>query len=241
MVGNYRSISLLNNVSKVMERLVFNHVYPVIEPFISNAQHGFIHKRSTTSNLLDMYGEVGATLDQGGQTDVIFLDLSKAFDSVPHNLLIHKLRSFGFKGNLLNWIQNYLSDRHQSVIIDGKESDSLPVTSGVPQGSMLGPLFFVFYINDLPNVCNSWVSLYADDAKVFRKIHRWLYVITKCLDSLLACSHKWKMKFNPAKCNVLSISRKSHVPNFQYCLDNNFLQHTDKIVDLGVIIDSKLC
>ena len=102
MVENYRPISLLNNASKVMERLVFNDVYSVIEPCISHAQHGFIHKRSTTSNLLDKYGEVCATLDQGGQTDVIFLDFSKAFDSVPHNLLIHKLRSFGFNGNLLN-------------------------------------------------------------------------------------------------------------------------------------------
>ena len=117
-----------------------------------------------------MYGEVGATLDQGGQTDVIFLDFSEAFDSAPRNLLIYKLRSFGFNGNLLSWIQNYLSDRHQSVIIDGKESDSLPVTSGVPQGSILGPLFFVLYIDDLPNVCSSKVSLYADDAEVFRKI-----------------------------------------------------------------------
>ena len=172
MVENYRPISLLNNVSKVMERIVFNHVYPVIEPCISHAQHGFIHRRSTTSNLLDMYGEVGATLDRGGQTDVIFLDFSKAFDSVPHNLLIHKLRSFGFNGNLLNWLQNYLFDRHQSIIIDGKESNSLPVTSGVLQGSILGPLFFVLYINDLPNVCNSKVSLYADDAKVFKKLNQ---------------------------------------------------------------------
>ena len=242
MVENYRPISLLNNVSEVMERLVFNHVYPVIESCISHAQHRFMHKRSTTSNLLDMCGEVGATLDQGGQTDVIFLDFSKAFDSVLHNLLIHKPRSFGFNGNLLNWIQNYLSDRHQSVIINGKESDSLPVTSGVPQGSILDPLFFVLYINDLPNVCSSKVSLYADDARVFRKIKSIndCILLQKDLDSLLAWSHKWKMKFNPAKCNVISISRKSHVPNFQYCLDNNFLQHTDKIVDLGVIIDSKL-
>ena len=114
-VENYRPISLLNNVSKVMERLVFNHAYPVIEPCISHAQHGFIHKRSTTSNLLDMYGEVGATRDQEGQTNAIFLDFSKAFDSVPHNLLIHKLRSFEFNGNLVNWIQNDLSDKYQSI------------------------------------------------------------------------------------------------------------------------------
>ena len=106
-----------------------------------------------------MYGEVGAMLDQGGRTDVIFLDFSEAFDSVPHNLLIHKLRSFGSSGNLLNWIKNYLSDRHQSVFIDGKESDSLPVTSSVSQGSILGPLFFVLYFNDSPNVFNSKVSL----------------------------------------------------------------------------------
>ena len=118
-----------------------------------------------------MCGEVGAMLDQGGQTDVIFNKISKAFDSVPHNLLIHKLRSFGFNGNLQNWNQNYLSYIHQSVIIDGNESDSLSVTSGVPQGSILDPLFFVLYINDLPKVCNFKVSLYANDAKVYRKIN----------------------------------------------------------------------
>ena len=179
-------------------------------------------------------------LIKGGKQ--IFLDFSEAFDSVPHNLLIHKLRSFGFNGNLLNWTQNYLSDRHKSVIIDSKESDSLPVTSGVPQGSILGPLFFVLYISYLPNVCSSKVSLYADDVKVFRKIKSIddCILLQKDLASLLAWSHKWKIKFNPAKCNVISIGRKSHVPNFQYCLDNIFLQHTDKIVDLGVIIDSKL-
>ena len=126
---------------------------------------------------------------------------------MPHNLLINKLRSFRFIGNLLNcFFLYYLSDIQQSVIIDGKESDSLPVTSGVPQGSILGPLIFVLYTNYLPNVRNPEVSLYADDAKVNRQIKSRddCVMLQKYLESLHGWSHKLKMKFSPVKCKVIS-------------------------------------
>ena len=160
----WKSISLLNGVSKIMERLVFNHVYPFVYPMINSAQHGFIKNISTTSQMLDMYSSIGKNLDAGVQTDIIFLDFSKAFDSVPHHLLLHNLQAFGFNSTFLNWLNHYLHGRSQSVIIEGKVSPSLPVKSGVPQGSIRGPLLFLLYMNDICEVCSSPISLLEDDA-----------------------------------------------------------------------------
>ena len=118
-----------------------------------------------------MYHSIGSSLDKGIQVDVAYLDFSKAFDSVPHNLLVHKLQMYGFNGNLLKWLKSYLDEREQRVIIEGQTSDWCKVTSGVPQGSILGPLLFNLYINDMPTVCrSSSIALFADDAKCFKTV-----------------------------------------------------------------------
>ena len=130
IANNYRPIYLLSVVSKIMERCVHEHVYSVVKPQIHTLQHGFVPKRSSARQMLKIYNDIGSVLDKGGQIDIVFLDFCKAFDSVSHSLLVHKLQMYGFSGKLLNWIENYLSGRKQRVLVEGKLSEWLPVTSG---------------------------------------------------------------------------------------------------------------
>ena len=125
-IENYRPVSLLSCVSKIMERCIFNHMYPIVEPSLSKAQHGFMRNKSCTTHLLDMYHAIGSVLDASGQTELIYLDFSKAFDSVNHKLLLHKLQSFGINGNLLSWFKSYLTTRIQRVVLEGHASGVTP-------------------------------------------------------------------------------------------------------------------
>ncbi|CAB4022590.1 Hypothetical predicted protein, partial [Paramuricea clavata] len=130
---NYRPISLLCTLSKVLERCVHNHSYQHLEPHIYQMQHGFIRGKSTTTQLLEVYHEILESVASGNEVDAIYLDFSKAFDKVPHHLLLRKLETLGIRGSLLSWFQSYLTDRQQRVVLHGVCSEWLPVTSGVPQ------------------------------------------------------------------------------------------------------------
>ena len=169
------------------------------------------------------------------------LDFAKAFDSVPHDLIVHKLKTFGFGSNLLQWIENYLQGRYQSVMIEGQVSSPLPVTSGVPQGSIIGPLLFVLYINDICDVCTSFMKLYADDAKLYRNIksRQGVLSLQNDLNALFLCSKIWRMNFNISKCKFMSICRKVKI-DFDYSIDNNILSRVTEFNDLGITITSKL-
>jgi hypothetical protein len=148
----FLNLEIINylQISKVMEICVHNQLFNHISSELYNYQHGFIKGKSTCTQLLQFSDDIGRTLNATGKTDVLYLDFAKAFDKVSHELLLYKLHSmYGIGGNLLRWFKSYLSDRYQRVLIDGSHSDWLPVTSGEPQGSILGQLLFLLYINDL--------------------------------------------------------------------------------------------
>ena len=243
---NYRPISLLCIISKVLERCIFNHCFPFFKSHIHNLQHGFIQGRSTVTQLLTVYHDMLDTLASGQEVDVIHLDFSKAFDKVSHNLLLNKLNGHGIGGPLLQWFDSYLSHRCQRVMLEGEFSDWLPVTSGVPQGSILGPLLFIIYANDMPDCLSgeSKLALFADDSKLFRSMSSRSSSATlqSDLNSLFQWSEDWKMSFNISKCQVLHMSRKrtpSHT-HTNYHLGGQDLQVAIATKDLGVTVSNNL-
>ena len=243
-VSNYRPISLLACVSKILERCMFNHLYPCVSPLLHHLQHGFMKKRSCTTQLLKVYHDIGKILDQGGQIDVIYLDYSKAFDCVSHRYLLYKLKHyFNFSDDLIRWFSAYLVGRSQTVLIDGFSSERKPVTSGVPQGSIIGPFLFLLFINDMPDcIKSSTAALFADDCKVFKSISS-----VQCCESLQSdlsamhgWSNKWQMSFNSSKCKVLTITRSRSPILFNYHLDGIILDRVGEFKDLGVTFNSNL-
>ena len=135
-------------------------------------QHGFREKRSCETQLIMLVDELAKNMQLGKQTDFILLHFSKAFDKVAHEKLLLKLDFYGIRGNTLNWIKDFLDNRNQSVLLNGSNSDSIPVSSGVPQGSVLGPILFLTYINDLPDQVRSRVRLFADDTAMYIALDR---------------------------------------------------------------------
>jgi hypothetical protein len=169
-ISNYQPISLLPIVSKVLERCIYDQLINHVSSELHNLQYGFLRGKSTTSQLLQVLHKLCESLDKRIQTDVLYLDFAKAFDRVDHQLLLKKLSDFGVCGNLLSWFQNYLTACHKKVTILGKTS-RIPVLSGVPQGSIFGPLLFLVYVNYLPEKSTtSSVALFADDTKCYHAI-----------------------------------------------------------------------
>ena len=171
--GNYRPVSLTSIVCKVMETLVRESLmsHMMEHNMLSDKQFGFIKGRSTVLQLLQVMDQWTAALDAGDAVDVIFCDFMKAFDKVPHGRLLDTLKSYGFRDPLLSWIRGFLSNRTQTVIVNGSTSKPHPVLSGIPQGSVLGPSLFIIYINSLPDtVSSSIMYLFADDTKMFKTV-----------------------------------------------------------------------
>ena len=170
---NYRPISLTSHVTKIFERVIRNRLVDYLENnnLISSTQHGFRKGRSCLTQLLQHYDNILHNLTEGFETDVIYLDYAKAFDKVDHNILLQKLHNYGIRGQLYTWIKAFLTNRTQTVVVNGQHSYPRSVISGVPQGSVLGPILFILYINDLHKVvCNCNAGSFADDTKIERKI-----------------------------------------------------------------------
>ena len=242
--ANFRPISLVSSISKVMERVIVNQLtsFLAARNLITSSQFGFQQRSSTGIQLIDSHCNWLLNQNSYTPTDVIYLDYAKAFDSVSHSKLIYKLRAYGINHDLLRWITNYLSNRTQAVSINNAISSFLPVSSGVPQGSVIGPLLFTLYINDLPDQIPAPIRchLFADDAKLSRTIN----TIGDCihLQSALIIifqwSSAWQLFLSIPKCMVLHLGRSN--PNFRYNLSDVQLGHQQYVKDLGVTVSSNL-
>ena len=176
-----------------------------------DSQHGFRKRRLCETQLLLTTADIHRALDNNIQADGILLDFSKAFDKVPHKRLALKLNQYGVRGNTLSWIKSFLADQTQKVVLNGKQSETIPVTSGVPQGMVLGPLLFLIYINDLPDtVRHSTTRLFADDCLMYRNIRsaRDTELLQQDMDQLQIWEKDWLMNFNASKCQTIHFSRK---------------------------------
>ena len=237
-VKNYRPISLLCNVSKVLERLVHNKLLDFYSDSISRHQFGFCKNKSTLQQLLLCFDDL---CSDKKQTDSIYLDFSKAFDSVSHTKLLLKLWSAGITGDVWSWLRSYLSDRSQRVLVNNSLSCPLPVKSGVPQGSILGPLLFIIYVNDLcDKVENSTIFKFADDLKCFKAIH----CITDSnqlqndLNSLYGWSLDNDLSFSIKKCVVLRFKVTLHDTN--YFINGVHLSNVTEHHDVGIVFSKNL-
>ena len=212
-VRNYRPISLLCTVSKVLEKLIYDIITQFVSSSISPSQFGFRPMHSSIQQLLVFLSIIQDSLATNSQADAVYLDFRKAFDSVPHNELLVKLWSFGITGNLWKWFKAYLFCRSQQVTINRCVSDPLPVVSGVPQGSILGPLLFLIFINDIPSsITYSHIFLFADDAKCLQTVSSLpdCRLLQHDLSSLSAGSRQWNLQFNATKCVILRFC--FHIP-----------------------------
>ena len=210
--------------------------------YIYELQHGFREKCSCETQLLQLVDDLAQSLIRGQQTDLILLDFSKAFDKVCHNKLLFKLQDHGVNNLTVSWIKSFLVGRSQKVVLDGVTSSEVPVTSGVPQGSVLGPLLFLLYINDLPDTVTSQVRLFADDTAIYLAVNskQDCHTLQQDLDLLAQWENLWEMDFNPSKCFVLNISRSPDKLNFPYRLHGQVLSVVNHSKYLGVTISDDL-
>ena len=209
---------------------------------LSDQQHGFRKKRSCESKLILTIQDLASSLDDGEQIDAVLLDFSKAFDKVPHQRLLLKLQHYGLRGQLLSWIESFLTGRSQKVLVEGKSSSSVPVVSGVPQGSVLGPMLFLLYINDLPEKVLSTTRLFADDSLLYRRIktEEDRRILQEDLLRLEAWERDWQMSFNPIKCEVIRISNGRKLITGSYTIHGHQLAQVKSGKYLGVTLTENL-
>ena len=242
--SNYRPVSLTCAICKLMESLIrdaiTNHLK--INNLIKNSQHGFADNRSCQTNLIEFMDFVTKRVDEGEAVDVVYLDFSKAFDKISHKKLIQKLKAHGVKGVILDWIEDWLKDRKQRVSVNGFMSDEKDVSSSVPQGSVLGPILFVIYINDIDDEATAidLIRKFADDTKVAKVIRNKddADKLQHCLDKLYNWSKKWSMEFNVKKCKIIHFGKKNL--KFKYKMNGEELAVVECERDVGVKITSNL-
>ena len=242
--GNYRPVSLTSTLCKINEHIICSCMMSHLDKcgILDRDQHGFRKGLSTLTQLISVVHDWADSINRKGQTDVIFLDFSKAFDSVPHRRLLEKLRFYGICGKTNRLLGSLLQGRRQRVVINGTSSEWVPVKSGVPQGTVIGPILFLIYINDIRSGISSKMRLFADDSIIYREINS--AYDHQCLrnDLLLLqqWSHKWQMVFKLEKCFVMSITNKRSPSQFGYSMNNTTLAKVNSWTYLGAVIDDKL-
>ncbi|XP_072033236.1 uncharacterized protein [Amphiura filiformis] len=243
--ANYRPISLTSIVCKLMEHIMHSQIINHLNDhgLLTDKQFGFRKKHWCDAQLLLTVHDLASGLRDQEQIDAILLDFSKAFDKVPHERLLLKLHFYGIRGSLLSWIRDFLTNRTQQVILEGKKSNLTSVTSGVPQGTVLGPLLFLIFINDLPEYVTSEIRLFADDCLLYRPIKTQadVTILQHDLSNLQEWERKWLMSFNPAKCEVLRVTnKKKNIITADYSIHGSTLRTVDEAKYLGVTIQSNL-
>ena len=247
--GNYRPISLLPICGKIFEKVIFDSLYPYLNNnnLLNKNQSGFRPGDSTINQLLSITDEIFRAFESFDETRAIFLDISKAFDKVWHDGLLFKLRQYGIGGDVLSLLTDFLSDREQRVVLNGLQSDWQKILSGVPQGSVLGPLLFLIYINDLTDNISSNIKLFADDSSLFIKVqdidtaHS---LLNSDLDKITEWAYQWKMQFNPditKQAIEVIFSWKHNKPVHPFLTFNDIpVARKTSTKHLGIILDEKL-
>ena len=249
-VNNYRPISILCVLSKLLEKIVFKHVYNFLHEhgLLTRFQSGFIPGDSTVNQLAFLYHTLSKALDEKKDVRIVFCDISKAFDKVWHSGIIFKLKQIGIRGVLLEWFRDYLQNRLQRVVIRGQNSDWGEIKAGVPQGSVLGPLLFLIYINDIVNGVNSNIRLFADDTTLYisvddpNNVTNATDAATQLNDDMITIkswADQWLVTFNPTKTKTMTITNKKveHPPLY---FDNTELKSVKEHKHLGLTFKSNL-
>lgn len=238
--ANYRPVSLTSVSCKILEHVIFHSIMKHLDlhNILVNFQHGFRAKHSCESQLINTVENLARSMDNRKQIDIHILDFSKAFDTVPHQRLLHKIQYYGIRGGTCNWIRNWLTQRTQRVVIDGDGSEKVKVRSGVPQGTVLGPLMFLLYINDIGDGLSCNIKLFADDCILFRTIDTTCITdatsLQADLDTVTRWSEQWQMIFNPDKCYVMSMHRSKKPIITEYTMKGKILKSVKHHPYLGV-------
>lgn len=242
-IENYRPISSQSWFPKILESIVKGHVYNYMEPYLVDQQHGFMRSKSTCTNLVTYSDYLFKAIDRGHQVDAVYTDFMKAFDKVDHKLLLKKLAFNGIRGNLLRWFAAYLRNRTQVVVFNGHMSNAVIVSSGVVQGSVLGPLLYIIFINDLIQCFqNCEILMFADDLKIFKIVQSYndCVDIQRDLDSFNSYCLENGLFLALDKCKVISFTKKRNRVMYDYRINSNVLSRVSVIRDLGVTFDEKL-
>lgn len=237
-LDNYRPISLTSQVCKVMEKIIADHIrkYWKENDWLSDRQHGFRSGFSCETQLLGLVQDISETMDFREEIDAVVIDLAKAFDKVPHDLLIAKIRNLNIDHRVTNWIKLFLKNRKQKVRIGDAFSEEIDITSGIPQGSVLGPLLFLIYVNDLPANIKSEIRLFADDCIVYRRISGThdRELLQNDLNQIAEWTKVNGMEINVSKCKHIKFSRRKSLTQHSYFLNNENINSVTECKYLGV-------